>query len=244
LERRPDELEPIGYLDQIDHDYLEVLVRDSGIGIPKDRQHVLFEAFSQVDASTTRKYGGTGLGLAICQRLVHAMGGTIWLESSEGAGAVFGFVVRTKLIGDAAEVLSEFALSGERVERIVEQHPCDILVVGDREETAPLLLACRKLGYAPHHAPNYDLSADAFQRRRYNVVLIWMGKEAAGLELSRQICASSGAKRPQAILGVVPDGQVVSKERSKLVGMQRLIEGDLNSAIIREVILDALHGHG
>ncbi len=244
LERRPDELEPIGYLDQLDHDYLEVLVSDSGIGIPKDRQHVLFEAFSQVDASTTRKYGGTGLGLAICKRLVHAMGGKIWLESSEGAGAVFGFVVRTKFIGEVAEVLPTSAPVADRVERIVELHPCDILVVGDRDETRSLLLACRQLGYAPHHAPNYDLSADSFQRRRYNVVFIWMSKEAAGLELSRQICASSGAKRPQAILGVVPDGLTVSKERCKLVGMQRLIEGDLNSAIIREVILDALHVHG
>ena len=172
------------------------------------------------------------------------MGGKIWLESSEGAGAVFGFVVRTKFIGEVAEVLPTSAPVADRVERIVELHPCDILVVGDRDETRSLLLACRQLGYAPHHAPNYDLSADSFQRRRYNVVFIWMSKEAAGLELSRQICASSGAKRPQAILGVVPDGLTVSKERCKLVGMQRLIEGDLNSAIIREVILDALHVHG
>jgi len=219
-------------------------VRDSGIGIPKDRQHVLFEAFSQVDASTTRKYGGTGLGLAICKRLVNAMGGQIWLESSEGSGAVFGFVVRTKFIGEVADALPESAPVADRVERIVEQHPCDILVVGNREETVPLLLACRQLGYAPHHAPDYDLSADAFQRRRYNIVFIWMGEETAGLELSRQICASSGAKRPQAILGVVPHGQIVSKKRCKLVGMQRLIEGSLNSATIREVILDVLHGHG
>ena len=241
LERRPDELEPIGYLDQIDHDYLEVLVRDSGIGIPEDRQHLLFEAFSQVDASTTRKYGGTGLGLAICKRLVQAMGGQIWLESREGTGAVFGFVVRTKLI---EEVASEPAGAVEQAERIVEQHPCDILVVGGRDETAALLQACRQLGYAPHHAPSYDLSASAFQRRRYNIVFIGMGAEAEGLELSRQICASSGAKRPQAILGVVPEGQSVSKERCKLVGIQRLIEGDQGSATIRGVILDVLHGHG
>jgi signal transduction histidine kinase len=244
VERRPDELEPVGYLDQVDHDYIEVLVSDTGIGIPKDRQHVLFEAFSQVDASTTRQYGGTGLGLAICKRLVHAMGGKIWLESCEGEGAVFGFVVRTKLIGEATEVLSDTTHTTEQVERIVEEHPCDILVVGDREETASLLLACRQLGYSPHHAPNYDLSADAFQRRSYNIVFIGMGNEAAALELSRQICASTGSKRPQAVLGVVPAEQVVSKERCKLVGMQRLIEGELSSATIREVILDVLHEHG
>ncbi len=82
------------------------------------------------------------------------------------------------------------------------------------------------------------------------VINIWVSwctrcrEEAAGLELSRQICASSGSKRPQAILGVVPDGQAVSKERCKLVGIQRLIEGELSPAIIREVILDMQHGHG
>ena len=241
VERRPDALEPIGYLDQLDHDYLEVLVSDSGIGIPKDRQHLLFEAFSQVDASTTRKYGGTGLGLAICKRLVHAMGGRIWLESREGDGAVFGFVVRTKLIEEVPVISPPPARLAEVVERIVEQHPCDILVVGDRDEVEQLLLACRQLGYAPHHAPSYDLSADAFQRRRYNVVFIGMGKEAAGLELARQICAVSGSKSSQVLLGVVPVGQAVSKERCKLVGIQRLIEGSLDAATIQDVILDVLH---
>jgi signal transduction histidine kinase len=243
LERRPDALERIGYLDQLDHDYLEVLVSDSGIGIPQDRQHLLFEAFSQVDASTTRKYGGTGLGLAICKRLVHAMGGRIWLESREGEGSVFGFVVRIKMIGAVAKIPSPPARLAEVVGRIAEQHPCDILVVGDFIEVELLLLACRQLGYAPHHAPSYDLSADAFHRRPYNVVFIAMGKEAEGLELSRQICASFGSKPRQAVLGVVPEGQTISKERCKLAGMQRLIEGNLDAATIREVILDVLHGH-
>jgi signal transduction histidine kinase len=242
LERRPDALEQIGYLDQLDHDYLEVLVSDSGIGIPKDRQDLLFEAFSQVDASTTRKYGGTGLGLAICKRLVHAMGGRIWLESREGEGSVFGFAVRIKLIDAVAKTPCPPARLAEVVVSIAEEYPCDILVVGDTAEVELLLLACRQLGYAPHHAPSYDLSADAFQRRRYSVVFIVMTKEAAGLELSRQICASSGSKPPQVVLGVIPEGQKVSKQRCKLVGMQRLIEGNLDAATIREVILDVLHG--
>ncbi|CAA6692594.1 MULTISPECIES: ATP-binding protein [unclassified Lentimonas] len=246
-ERRPDELERIGYLDQLDRDYLEVLVCDSGIGIPEERQNVLFEAFSQVDASTTRKYGGTGLGLAICKRLVLAMGGEIWLESREGCGALFGFVVRTKLIGDGAAGVSapvHVVKPEVDVERIAEQHPCDILVVGDRDETAALMRTCRRLGYMPHHAQHYNFSESAFQRRRYDIVFIWMGNEAEALQLARHIHSLSKMKRPESILGVVPDGHFVSKERCKLVGMQRLIEGNQDLMTIREVILDVLNEHG
>ncbi|OZH54058.1 hypothetical protein AFK68_13425 [Hydrocoleum sp. CS-953] len=72
---------------------IQFAVKDTGIGIPRDRRNRLFKPFSQVDASTTRYYGGTGLGLAISKRLTEIMGGTMWVESELGVGSTFFFTI-------------------------------------------------------------------------------------------------------------------------------------------------------
>ena len=87
---------------------IHLAVRDTGIGIPADRAHKLFEEFSQLDSSTTRKYGGTGLGLAVSKRLAELMGGTMWVESVEGEGATFHFTIAA----EPADVPSRRAAAG------------------------------------------------------------------------------------------------------------------------------------
>ena len=82
---------------------LHFSVRDTGIGIPLDRQNRLFKSFQQVDASTTRHYGGTGLGLAISKRLTELMGGKIWVESDAGKGASFHFTILARATASSSQ---------------------------------------------------------------------------------------------------------------------------------------------
>jgi PAS domain S-box-containing protein len=104
---------------------LEFVVRDTGIGIPADRLDRLFKAFSQVDSSTTRKFGGTGLGLAISQRLTNLMGGDIRVESTAGHGSSFIFTIETEPAAVPAESNPPIGVGALRQTTVlcVEDHP-------------------------------------------------------------------------------------------------------------------------
>jgi PAS domain S-box-containing protein len=95
---------------------LHIRVNDTGIGIPSDRQEVIFESFSQADASTTRRFGGTGLGLAICKQIIGLMGGEIGVESEENRGSTFWFTLPLARCSTPEEITpSDVELQGRRI---------------------------------------------------------------------------------------------------------------------------------
>ncbi len=103
---------------------LSCSVSDTGIGIPEDKQKLIFDVFSQADSSMSRKYGGTGLGLAICAQLTAMMNGRIWVESKVDRGSTFHFTVEVQKQPGAVEktVVDAEPLSGLRV-LVVDDHP-------------------------------------------------------------------------------------------------------------------------
>ena len=124
---KPPDLQKDG---QIKDCQIQVTVKDTGIGIPPDRLNRLFQPFSQVDSSVTRKYGGTGLGLAICKQLVEMMGGNIWVESQAGQGTTFSFTLLTAAVDHPSLKFPppQFDFTGKRV-----------LIVDDNETHRQLL---------------------------------------------------------------------------------------------------------
>jgi signal transduction histidine kinase/DNA-binding response OmpR family regulator/HPt (histidine-containing phosphotransfer) domain-containing protein len=163
---------------------IQFTVKDTGIGISPDRMDRLFQSFSQVDASTTRRYGGTGLGLAISKRLSELMGGTMWVESTgvPGEGSEFHFTIRTQSIsGDKNEYLHQAQpeFSGKQV-----------LIVDDNETNRRILsLQTQSWGMVPRETASAEEALQWIRRGDEFAVglLDYLMPEMDGLALASEI---------------------------------------------------------
>lgn len=142
---------------------LHFSVRDTGIGIPGERQHRLFKSFQQVDASTTRHYGGTGLGLAICKRLSELMGGRIWVDSEPGKGSNFHFTISTYAASATAPPswqTPQPQLAGKRL-LVVEDNPTNRRIIQHRAEQWGMTVECAANASAALEALDHSVAFDA-----------------------------------------------------------------------------------
>lgn len=163
---------------------LQFSVKDSGIGIPKEKIGMLFDAFIQADPTTTRRYGGTGLGLAIAKHLVEMMDGTIWVESEVGKGSTFFFTVRLKTSGIGK---TKLYVRGQ----IPELKNSRVLIVDDNETNRHIFtLQFESWGMVPFTAKSGQeaLAIIEEDEEPFDLAVIDMQMPAMdGLELGRAI---------------------------------------------------------
>ncbi|MGZ3757645.1 MAG: response regulator [Mucilaginibacter sp.] len=169
---------------------LEFAIKDSGIGIPEDKMHKLFSAFSQVDSSTTRKYGGTGLGLAISARLIEKMNGRIWVESQVGVGTTFKFTIKIQ----ANNQVKEYRANNIKRDLLGKS----VLIIDDNLTNLRILK-----GHCEHWGMHADVFASgkegitAFGLKNYDIAIIDMlMPEINGIDVAQQITKKYGKKTP------------------------------------------------
>lgn len=196
-------------------------IRDTGIGIPEDRRHRLFEMFSQVDASTTRMYGGTGLGLAICKRLAEAMNGSIEVESVVGEGSTF----TVTLPMEAASPAMVPAPYQYGTTRQPLQAPLRILLAEDNvvnQRLAQLLL--ERLSQSADVVSNGVEAVNAATHLPYDLILMdVLMPEMDGLDATRQIRARLPKERQPRIIAMTANALSGDRDRCLAAGMDDYI---------------------
>ena len=215
---------------------LQFSVRDTGIGMTEEEKAKLFQAFSQADASTTRKYGGTGLGLTICKRLVNMMGGEVRVESEPGKGSAFIFTAKLGLPSEAPRkhfeplpelrgmrvlVVDDNVSSREILQSMLESMTFDVSVAASAEE-----------GIA-------ELEKEAWDRPYKLVLIDWKMPGMDGIKASKRIKSHAAlAPKPKIIL-VTAYGREELMLKSEKLGLDGFLIKPVSQSVLFDAIMEA-----
>ena len=217
--------------------HFEVL--DTGIGIPADQQAAVFEPFKQADDSTTRKFGGTGLGLSISTRLIEGMSGRLWLESREGSGSSFHFIIRAgigKAIAPAAPPATPTATKPA-------ENSLRILLAEDNRVNQRVAQAILELdGHRVTIVENGRLAVDAALRTAFDVILMDVQMpEMSGFDATAAIRAreqATGGRVP--IVAMTAHAMQGDRERCLAAGMDGYVTKPLMPDAMRKALADVV----
>jgi len=215
-------------------------IRDTGIGIAKEKQEQLFKAFSQIDSSDTRRYEGTGLGLVISERLVNLMQGTIQLKSEVNRGSTFYFQIQTGICrAPVAEPQLDNAIlttSHKPTETFALDHPLQILIAEDNLINLKLAtVVLKKLGYETDAAMDGKQAVQLAAQKKYDLILMdIMMPVMNGLEATKVI-RSTFAVQPKII---AMTANAMPEDRTKCIeaGMDEYLSKPIDRLALVEML--------
>ncbi|MBI4179797.1 response regulator [bacterium] len=218
-------------------------VSDTGIGIPREKLDSIFERFTTVDSSISRKYGGTGLGLDISRKLVEGMGGRIWAESAPGKGSTFYFVLPLEITTGPIEIVAASGPEDADAASMAAAPPLRILAAEDYKNNQVILQ--RFLRDTPHSLDFVEDGAaavEAFKSGRYDLVLMdvqmpRMDGYAATRAIREWELETKRARTP--ILALTAHALKEEAERSLKAGC----DAHLTKPLTRDTLIRSIHEH-
>ncbi|HEX8232521.1 MAG TPA: ATP-binding protein [Caulobacteraceae bacterium] len=231
---------------------LRATVTDTGIGVAADKLPLLFQKFSQLDSSNTRRFGGTGLGLAICREIAHLMGGDVWAESEPGRGSTFHVSVPLERL-EAEEAQPPKPAAGEaaataRSAPAEEERPLKVLAAEDNATNQLVLKSVMAtFGVELQVAPHGRAAVDAWAQETFDVILMDIQMpEMDGIAATRMIRAAEAetGRRRTPIIALSANAMTHQVKEYLAAGMDRHVAKPIELAKLHAALLSVLEDAG